>query len=410
MMTQPSHAPVLESAPLARLRRAALDGDLAAAFQLGRCLARGWGGPCDETQAFECYLYAARAGHDEAAFSAARLWLRRAGSAESADDVRYALQRAAYGGHVEAQALLGWCYQRGRLVGSPDLAAAIEWLQRAARAGSASGRYYLALNQQCGHGLPRDERAAAALLELAAEQGDARAQLALGRALSEGRGVAQDPHAALAWHRAAASRGYRRAQYDLGLLLAGGAGSEQDDEEAASWIHAAAEQGLARAQFTLASLYERGLGLAQDPQLAQQWLERAACAGHAKSQWRLYRWLKRAGQGAASLRWLEAAAESGYTLAQFSLARHYLGSGGQGAHERAYFWFQRAAGGGHARASYCVGVCHYRGVGTACDPLEAYRWFQRAAQQGSSTAAAALERLAGRLGPDPLTHARDPAS
>ena len=182
------------------------------------------------------------------------------------------------------------------------------------------------------------------------------------------------------------------------MLLAGGAAPEQDDAEAARWMHAAAEQGLVKAQYTLASLYVRGLGLPQDLVAAQQWLERAASAGHAKSQWRLSRWLKRDGQSADALRWLEAAAEAGYQRAQFSLARHYLKLNEESARLQAYVWFRRAAQSGHAEATYCVGVCHYQGVGTECDPVEAYRWLQRAGAQGSTAAVKAMASLVGRLG------------
>ena len=228
-MHQSSEGYIPDSDVLVRVHRAAWEGDLEACCQLGRCYDRGWCGPRDERQAFDWFLRAARAGHNEAAYRAARLLLRKTGPADSVKAVRDALQRAAHGGYAEAQALLGWCYQRGRLVEHVDPLAAIEWLQRAARAGSASGPYFLALNLQRGFGILRDERAAVTHLELAAEQSDVRAQLALGRALSEGRGLTRDLAAALGWYRAAASRGYARAQYHLGLLLAGGAAPEQDD-------------------------------------------------------------------------------------------------------------------------------------------------------------------------------------
>jgi TPR repeat protein len=160
----------------------------------------------------------------------------------------------------------------------------------------------------------------------------------------------------------------------------------------------------------LASMFERGLGIALDLVSAQHWLEQAARQGHIKSQWRLYRWLKRAGHGAAALRWLEAAAEGGDPHAQYKLARHHLKLGAETSKLRAFVLFGRAAKGGHARAAYCLGVCHYRGVGTRPDPLEAYRCFKRAAQLGSPAALTALQSLSGRLGPDPLTHASGPAN
>ena len=202
-----SAANVSDPDALQRLRRAGLSGDLEACCQLGRCFARGWGVARDDQQAFAWFLRAARGGHDESAFRVARLLLRGAGTPEATSDVRYALQHAACGGHADAQALLGWCHQRGRLVESINLRAANDWLGRAALAGSPSGRYFLALNLQRGLGVPRDEQAALAMLELAAEQGDMRAQHALGQALSEGLGIAPDLEAALTWYRAAAAAG-----------------------------------------------------------------------------------------------------------------------------------------------------------------------------------------------------------
>ena len=155
---------------------------------------------------------------------------------------------------------------------------------------------------------------------------------------------------------------------------------------------------MAKAQYTLASLYERGLGLPQDLL--------AASAGHAKSQWRLSRWLKRDGHSADALRWLEAAAEAGYERAQFSLARHYLKLNEESARLQAYVWFRRAAQSGHAEATYCVGVCHYQGVGTERDPVEAYRWYRHAGALGSTAAVKAMASLVGRLGAAQLEQAR----
>lgn len=397
-------------AALARLRALAEAGDADACVQLGRCLAEGWGCRSDEGAALGWFLSAARAGHGEAAWRAARLALRMRGAAAASEpDVLARLEESAYAGQAEARALLGWCLQHARLGAPADPAAANRWLRLAALDGSAHGRYLYALNLMQGRGVERDCRAAVALLELAAEQGDLRAQLELGVALCEGRGTPRDVSAALAWYRAAARRGYARAQFNLGLLLLGGEAPEQDDAEAATWIAAAAAQGLGKAQYTLATLHRRGLGVPQDAAAASLWLTRAAEGGHARAQYRLSRICEARGETLAARRWLEAAANGGSTAAQARLAQAFAAATDPRDRERAAGWFRRAAEAGDARAMHGLGVCHYRGLGVPRDLLEAYVWFCRAATSGLAVAISARDRLARKLGPEVLASARHPA-
>lgn len=206
-------------------------------------------------RAFEWYLRAARAGHDQAAYRAARLLLCKAGPEDSVEDVRYALQRAAHGGHAEAQALLGWCHQRGRLVAHVDSLAAIEWLQRAARAGSAG---HAKSQWRLSRWLKRDGRSADALrwLEAAAVAGYQRAQFGLARHYLKLNEESDRLQAYLWFHRAAQS-GHADASYCVGVCHYQGVGTERNLIEAYRWFQRAGVLGSIAAVKAMASLVGR---------------------------------------------------------------------------------------------------------------------------------------------------------
>ncbi len=81
---------------------------------------------------------------------------------------------------------------------------------------------------------------------------------------------------------------------------------------------------------------------------------------------------------------IEEQAFKGMYEAQHDLAAIYTaGHGGvQQDYKRAGFWFERAAEGGIANASYNLGVLHHQGLGFESNIDEAMRWYGRAAAQG----------------------------
>jgi TPR repeat protein len=143
-------------------------------------------------------------------------------------------RRAAEQGVAEAQSFLGWAYLRGKGVARDPVAAAA-WFELAAAQDDPYAVYMLALINDRGEGVPRDQERSRVLLARAAnlyypdaflafagqafrvrsdeatvaralaylmegvEQGDARAMLMLGRARYEGRGIQQDFSEAFKW-------------------------------------------------------------------------------------------------------------------------------------------------------------------------------------------------------------------
>lgn len=146
-------------------------------------------------------------------------------------------------------------YKRG------NYAAALEIMRPLAIKGDASAQNDLAVMYRKGHGVRRDNAAAAAWFLLAARQGYARAQNNLAVMFRRGEGVPRDYGKAAAWSRRAAEQGHARAQNNLAVMYLKGQGVPQDDAAALTWFRRAAEQGYPRAQNNLRFMLEEGRGI-----------------------------------------------------------------------------------------------------------------------------------------------------
>lgn len=160
-----------------------------------------------------------------------------------------------------------------------DVAAAVPWYRRAARAGHVPAGTMLAFLLANGIGVPPNPRAAVAWYRRTASQGDVGAQNNLGYMLEQGAGVPRDPAKAALCYRLAALQGSATARVNLALLLLDGRGVERDEAEAVRWLQAAAAEGHAAAQFRLGLCLREGVGTERDPVAAERWLRAAAERG-----------------------------------------------------------------------------------------------------------------------------------
>jgi TPR repeat protein len=116
------------------------------------------------------------------------------------------LRREAEREDAQAQAALGWLYERGVAVARDD-AQAVSWYRRAAESGAAIAQFNFALRCEKGRGVPQDLAQAARWYRASAEQGVGEAMLNLSNLYRDGRGVAQDLQQAVRWLRAAQDAG-----------------------------------------------------------------------------------------------------------------------------------------------------------------------------------------------------------
>ena len=91
---------------------------------------------------------------------------------------------------------------------------------------------------------------------------------------------------------------------------------------------------------------------------------------------------------------LENAAIKGYTEAQYLLARYYMGweifnlldNPNKVNHEKAAYWFLKAAEQGHLTAQACLGMRYKHGEGVKQDFKECIKWLTSAAENGEFNA------------------------
>lgn len=170
---------------------------------------------------------------------------------------------------------------------SSDFAGAMQWLQKAARAGHLQAQLDLGgIYRDGGKGIGRDGRAAYEWFARAAEQGSAAAEYFMGDILYRGQDMPRDTEGALAHWRKAAESGVGEAAYMLGLFLTG---KEDTRAEGVEWLRRAADEAApkfsAQAACALGNLYAKGgAGLPQDGAESARWYKRAAEGGDAKAQ------------------------------------------------------------------------------------------------------------------------------
>lgn len=214
----------------------------------------------------------------EDAYRRAVALLRSADGDEAGPEAVGLLDRAAAGGHADAQFLLALAYQTGYGV-QTDERKAVGLLTRAAKQGHADAQYLLGLALYRGRGAAVDRRAAAYWFARASEAGHPGGAYHLAICYSAGIGVGRDLEKAAALLKRAAARGYPEAQFMLASAYTNARGVEQDHAWAALWYGKAAERGLARAQYMLGLSFGAGLGLPRDLDRAYFWLTLAARQG-----------------------------------------------------------------------------------------------------------------------------------
>ncbi len=187
-------------------------------------------------------------------------------------------ERAAQGGHAEAQYLLSNLLDAGQGIAKNEAAAA-QWERKAAEQGHA----YAQANLSYRHYAAGEFTEAFAWCQRAAHSRLAWAQFNLGRMFEKGEGVAQNSTEAATWYRLAAQQNFAEAQAKLADLFYFGVGVPRSYAQAATWYRKAAEQGNAEAQFQLAHLYATGQGVEPDYVQSRHWTRKAAEQGHAQA-------------------------------------------------------------------------------------------------------------------------------
>ncbi|MGH9394723.1 MAG: tetratricopeptide repeat protein [Terriglobales bacterium] len=310
---------------------------------------------------------AAERGDPAAALAMAHAYLTGQGVARDVAQAVQWLDRAAAAGSADAMQDLGLLLSEGR--GRPaDLDAAFAWWQKSVAAGSTSAEAELGQAYLFGDGVEQDVTAGLQHLRLAAEAQVGRADFILGNLYAHGFGpVASDHARALSYFRAGAGLGDADCEAQLGWMYGTGFQLHHDRAQAVRWYRAAAEQGNAVGEYGLADHYAYGRGVPKDLPTAEHWYQLAADQGHA---------------------------DAAYNLALY-LGHAVKGRPGPPDWEQAAKYFTEAAQQGIYDAQCMLGQLYAQGAGEPKDPVVALHWMllslegsQRCAQREPGLAAA----------------------
>ena len=216
--------------------RAAEGGDSSAQYDLALMYERGDGVTQDYNEAVRWLKAAAEQSVIPAILDLGDLALHPQGSlkqdAESA--VRY-YAKASSLGSSEAEAMLGNIHANG-ILGKKDYDESVKWYRKAAEVGQPDAQFGLAVRYALGQGVAVDADAARRWFEAAAAQGHDGAQYDVATMYEEGRGIPADREKALHYYQMAAEQGMAKAQYRLGLMLAKGGAASSDRVAACTWL------------------------------------------------------------------------------------------------------------------------------------------------------------------------------
>lgn len=167
-----------ETDPVEKLRKAAVQGDAQAQFNLGLCYECGRGVAKDLLEALKWFRQAADQGYGEAQYTLGCCYNGDDGFPQDPGEATKWWAKAAEQGYADAQYCLGLSYYMGQGVAKSP-AEAVKWWAKAAEQDHANAQYFLGLSYYTGLGVPQHEKLALYWLRKAAGQGNENARVAL---------------------------------------------------------------------------------------------------------------------------------------------------------------------------------------------------------------------------------------
>lgn len=165
--------------------------------------------------------------------------------------------KAAEQGNVDAQNMLGRCYEEGWGVSKNEIEA-VKWYEKAVEYGLTEAQYNLGNCYFNGRGIKEDKYKAVEWYEKAAEQGFANALNMLGRCYENGWGMwFSNKRKALELYEQAANKNYPEALYRLSSCYFHGIGVEEDRLKATNLLKKASEMGYLQAREILNKNFDK---------------------------------------------------------------------------------------------------------------------------------------------------------
>lgn len=293
------------------------------------------------------------------------------------------IEKAARGGHSEAQFEMGMVCQNG-YAGSIDLSEARRWYGMAAENGNAKAQlsYAIALFNNS------EEAAGVRMMQKSADLNYPPAQYCMGQIYESGMGVDRDMVKAAQWYRRAAFNGHADAICKMGFVRLM-SDSQALQLETPRWWMTGADLGHSECMVYLGLWYNDDTGPDFDQQEAVKWYRKAIATDNNAMATHYLGLAYLNGTGVTkdiseAVRLISDAAEREYAEAQNLLGCiYYTGVDTlPGDLSKAVEWWRRGAENGNSSATNNIGSCYYQGTGVNVDYAEAFRYFQLAAEAG----------------------------
>lgn len=304
------------------------------------------------------------------------------------------LQKAADAGSLEAMYDLGDCYGDGEGV-DKNMPLAIKWMTKAADGGFVNAQALLGLAYLMGHEgyLEQNYAFAEKYLLLAAEKENAEAQAYLSFLYVN----TEEYGKALVWARKATQMSNPMGYYMLGRIYDEGLGVDVDHLKGLKYYEEAAKHGDADAQNMVGNIYLNADYVEHDPQKAFKYYQMAAAQGHLDGMGNLgYCYKEGIGTDInlqAAEEWLIKAAEGGDAESQNILGVLYRNDIQD--YEKAFKYQMMAAEQGNLWGMYNVGLCYRNGEGVDADSIKAEEWLRKASEGGLEEANQILNENSG---------------
>ncbi|KAJ3263413.1 hypothetical protein HDU77_010707 [Chytriomyces hyalinus] len=200
-------------------------------------------------------------GNIDCISSLGRQYLKGRGVAKNVPKALELFEKAIGLGHSKAEFYLGCVYAKGYDGVPKDYSKAIEYYERAAKAGVTGAIRNLGHCYEHGNGVPQNYEISLQHLTRAANSGDACALFYIGRKYQHGEGVPQDYIKAHEFFERAAEQKDKRAICNLGYLLSKGLGCTKDPVRATELFQQSAELGNGMGANNLGIVYLTGEGV-----------------------------------------------------------------------------------------------------------------------------------------------------
>lgn len=381
----------------------------------------------------------AEAGDPQAQYDLAILYSDGQNAPKDENKVIEWMTKAAEGGHVKAQFLMGTIYFNGWYGVTQNYQESAQWYTMAAEQGSADAQRQIGSMYLSGKGFTKNINRAIEWLTKAAEQNDPYAQQWLGTIYSKEK---KNEEAAAKWRTKAAEQGIadmafvkstndrallikialkcpdipHTAEYAVSKLIENAWIDQELLEEIALEANSFEARALAIKALDNQDLLrkialdpkapsdrEAAASKLNDPDLLKKIggknarfrleylaLFEKANAGDIKAQIKLAEWFHTQPHYdyEEAYVWYTKAAEQGHAEAQYITGKHVKET------QRAVLWFTKAAEQGHAGAQYELARCYERGGnGVPKNEQEAAKWYALAAKQGYNIHSSAVEKL-----------------